>query len=337
MYAGSNGSVRMRSGSGTSRTTTTSDSDFSDNYSTPQQSRTHHPTFASSLSPSRHPQALPSAYSPGQPSAGSSSSTSRFTVPSPSPVPVQSYSAVPPPMTAQLNAAAASALSPIANRMRERDADAMEKYKLRQRSGSAATTSTDAQSANGTTAPTTTSNSSRDEDANSMHNMVTIGSVAPRRLLRPSASAAQLRSVPSPISPQNPHPSQQDPRLRSGTNPSVLNQSPSLTSSPPDSVLLSTPTQSSARPQLLRNGGAAKLMGPGTDTAQFPPPVPLPREPPEKSATSGSGTFSSIPMLQAALPTRRLPFNLLSSHHRHAGDQAHKRNASVNSLGAKVS
>lgn len=327
MYAGSSGSVRMRSGSGTSRTTTTSDSDYGDSYSTFQHSRSHHPTFASSFSPSRRPTPLPSAYSPGQPSTGSpGSTTTKFTLP-PSPLPTQTYSAIPPPMSTQLNAAAASALSPIANRMRERDADAMEKYKMRQRSGSAATTSTDAQSANGATA---NSNSSREEDVNPIHSL--IGSVAPRRrLLRPSASAAQLRNVTSPTSPQNAYPLQ-DSRHRSGTNPAILSYSPPLTSSPPDSFLLSTPTQSSSRPPLLRNGGGTKLAGSGTD--QLPPP----RESHERPSTSGSSsTFPSFPLALPTLPTRRLPFNLLSSHHRHTGDQAHKRNASVNSLGAKVS
>ncbi|KAI0796751.1 ankyrin repeat-containing domain protein [Abortiporus biennis] len=311
MYASSSGSVRMRSGSGTSRTTTTSESDYNDGYSLQPQ----RPILTS---PARHAATLPSSpYSPAN----------NFSVPT----------SAPPVPHPGLNATAASALSPIANRMRERDADAMEKYKLRQRSGSGTTMSTDVQSQHSSNAQSQHMPTSppMTEDDLTLDSLVTVGSVAPRRRLRPSASAAQLRSNTSThSSSQTVIVSKNDTiRTRSGTNPTTLTQQSSpVTSSPPDSTLLSTPTQSTARSPLNRTGSKERYVGPPSDYARFPPPPAAQKEPPERANTNPPSQPTS---------TRRLPFNLLSSHHKnssdHHGSNVHKRNASVHSLGAKVS
>ncbi|KZT74303.1 ankyrin [Daedalea quercina L-15889] len=304
----SNGS-RMRSGSGTSRTTNTSDSgDMLDGYS----SRSHL-SPVSSLSPPRRPNPLPSgSYSPAQPSASSSGSAS-FSTASPS---AQSH-LVPPTLSSSTNPA--SALSPIATRMLERDADAMEKYKLRQRSGSGTTASTDNQSANGS-APTP-------EDRKQP--LITVGSVAPRRRLRPSASAAQLRTTPQPpaISP-NPSISQQEmARHRSGTSPATMPASPSTQ----ESMSLATPTQSSSRPQLRRReeGETGGYTGPPSQYADFPAP-PVSDDPIERTRTVTPTTATG----PAPSYSRRLPFNLLSSHRSNSDATAagHRRNASVNAV-----
>ena len=87
--------------------------------------------------------------------------------------------------------------TPTATRMRERDADAMEKYRLRQRSGSATTASTtESPSQNGNVLSGSPSMVPpvEDDDLSALHPLVTVGSVAPRRRLRPSASATQLRT-----------------------------------------------------------------------------------------------------------------------------------------------
>ena len=294
----------MRSGSGTSRTTNTSDSgDMLDGYS----SRSHL-SPVSSLSPPRRPNPLPSgSYSPAQPSASSSGSGS-FSTASPS---GQSH-LIPP------SGNPASALSPIATRMRERDADAMEKYKLRQRSGSGTTASTDNQSANGVV-PTP-------EDRKQP--LMTVGSVAPRRRLRPSASAAQLRTTPTPpaISP-NPSISQQEmARHRSGTSPATMPASPSTQ----ESMSLATPTQSSARPP-LRLGG--EYTGPPAQYADFPAP-PIIDDAIERVRTITPTTATGPAPSPAPSYSRRLPFNLLSSHKSSTDSTAggHRRNASVNAV-----
>ncbi|OCH92907.1 ankyrin [Obba rivulosa] len=319
-YGSSNGSMRMRSGSGTSRTTTTSDSgDLND--VTAGHSLRSQPSFTSSLSPGRYPPALPSAsYSPALPS-GSSTSSTTFSGTSPSPQP---YATLAP------NVNPASALSPIATRMRERDADAIEKYKLRQRSGSATTNSTDTQSQSGSGLPSAGLAPTKDDNIKSLNALVTVGSVAPRRRLRPSASAAQLRSNgQTPASPPNPGSLQQDThRNRSGTSPANLKHPPSpLTSSPKaESISLSTPTQTS-RPSVNRSGSSkdSSFTGPPSEYAKFPPP-PVSEEPAERASTPTTSAPTSH--------SRRLPFNLLSSHKsgidQHVSAGGHRRNASVN-------
>ncbi|KAH9938238.1 ankyrin repeat-containing domain protein [Fomitopsis serialis] len=297
-----NGS-RMRSGSGTSRTTNTSDS--GDMLDATYTSRSHL-SPVTSLSPSRRPNQLPSgSYSPAQPSASSSGSTAFSSTASPS---AQSH------LIPSMSHNPASALSPIATRMRERDADAMEKYKLRQRSGSGATASTDNPSTNGSS-PTP-------EDRK--QSLMAVGSVAPRRRLRPSASAAQLRTTPQPpaISP-NPSVSQHETvRHRSGTSPAAVPASPTTQES-------ATPTQSSSRPPLrrLEEDSADEYTGPPSQYADFPAPPPF-DDPIERTRTI-TPTTANGPALSYS---RRLPFNLLSSHKSSTDSTAggHRRNASVN-------
>lgn len=301
-YGYTNGSVRVRSGSGTSRTTTTSDSDLADISGLGQPSKSR-PSFGSSFSPSRRPIGLPVS--------GTSSSGSAFSgFMSPQPPTASSFAASKDP---------AAALSPIATRTLERDADAMEKYKLRQRSGSAATASTDTPSQNGSMPSALTPPTGQEsDDLNSLNPLITVGSVAPRRRLRPSASAAQLHS---PQSTSGATASQQDAsRNRSGTSPANLN-TPFATSEP---LSVATPTQSSSRPSFTRSGQSNEptdrsYTGPPSDYARFPPP---PVEEPERSATPTTASHS-----------RRLPFNLLSSHKNSIDSHVvagHRRNASAN-------
>lgn len=307
-----NGSVRMRSGSGTSRTTATSDSggDWNDTQSTPAQSRYMAAPPPYTSSPSRSAMPLPQS--------ASSVSTNGYTIPSPpSQSTLQPMTSIPP-----------SGLSPIASRMRERDAEAMEKYKMRQRSGSAATTSTDTPSLTGSTV-SSGNVSAPGDDVASLNSLVAAGSVAPRRRLRPSASAAQLSNGPQPFAPSNGNAGAQDSRNRSGTSPSILKRQPS----PPSETnsILQTPTQSStvsSKPSFFRsvNGHSKEkekeYSGPSSDFSKFPPPGPT-QESPERER-------SHTPNL---LHSRRLPFNLLS--HKHSTDHhhfGHKRNTSANSV-----
>ncbi|KAK0498607.1 ankyrin repeat-containing domain protein [Armillaria luteobubalina] len=152
---------RMRSGSGTSRTTVTSDSgELESNGLTPA------PLSQSSLSASS---------SPSQPSGGSST----------------------PYHAPQHTNGTMSALSPFATRVRERDADAMEKYMKRNRSGSQGTASTDNRSQNGSSSAGAACPSLHEDDVST--NLPPSGSTTPRRL-RPSMSASQLLSKPPSLS-----------------------------------------------------------------------------------------------------------------------------------------
>ncbi|OBZ70171.1 Protein phosphatase 1 regulatory subunit 12C [Grifola frondosa] len=327
-----NSSVRMRSGSGTSRTTNTSDSgDLVDNQPSGPSSRLYS-TLNSSFSPSRQPIPLPSgSHSPGQPSTSSASSTYTFSAVSPVSQP-PSASLAP---TANSNSNPASALSPIATRMLQLDADAMEKYKMRQRSGSATTTSTDTHSHNGSTMSSAAPAPRHEDDISALSSLV--GSVAPRRRLRPSASAAQLRTTPQPLTlSQGAIPSQPDSlRNRSGTSPAMLKHSPPASSPTTDATALSTPTQNSAssRPGVSHSGslgGPSKdkvYTGPSKDYARFPPP-PVSEEPPAERAATPTAAAAATPT-----HSRRLPFNLLSAHRvieQQLTAGGHRRNASVN-------
>ncbi|KAF8974436.1 ankyrin repeat-containing domain protein [Flammula alnicola] len=268
-------SSRMRSGSGTSRTTATSDSEPD------------------------HMITGPLSSSPSQPSTGSSSgffvqSNSSHQIPhAPSAGSVTTFA--PPSGTSKGSSLAAphnpaSALSPIASRMRERDADAMEKYMNRNRSGSQGTASTDNKSQNGSHF-TSAGPSANGDDITALMG----GTITPRRL-RPSMSAAQLRTTQMPNSASSgsmtPQP---ETRLRSGTSPSNTQGAPS-----PLPLL----TRSSSTSKSLRSIGSAdrlsfddteSYMGPPSQYAQFP-------EPP--SATGDSNTT----------PTngRRKAFHILS-------------------------
>ena len=196
---------RMRSGSGTSRTTATSDSgELDSNGLVPGQ------VGQSSLSASSSP-SQPSAASNffhihhNSPHVSSASGAGTFSAPGGIP----HGTGLNPP-----SANPASALSPIATRMRERDADAMEKYMRRNRSESQGTSSTDTGSNYASAGP-----SANGDNITSLAHIPISGSTTPR-LLRPSISAAQLRTTPESLTTVTTQP-QPESRNRSGTNPTA--------------------------------------------------------------------------------------------------------------------
>ncbi|KAH9482372.1 hypothetical protein JR316_0004472 [Psilocybe cubensis] len=246
---------RMRSGSGTSRTTATSDSGDPE------------PIIAGQLSSS-----------PSQPSTGSSSgffaqsNLSHHTphVPSMSST-ASGYLGPVQPKGTTLGPPAnpASALSPIANRVRERDADAMEKYLNRNRSGSQGTASTDNKSQNGSHFASAGPSANGDDITALMS-----GSITPRKL-RPSASAAQLRTtqVSSSSSSGTTIP-QHDSRNRSGTGPSNNRAG----SSPFPPLARSSSMSKSLRPMASADRipfdtrDSESYAGPSSQYASFPEP-----------------------------------------------------------------
>ena len=243
---------RMRSGSGTSRTTATSDNGELDNLITGQlsSSPTQHSTgstfFGHSLSSYRAPLASTSNGTTSQVSPGSTKGSLPVLNPTPNP---------------------ASALSPIANRMRERDADAMEKYLLRSRSGSQGTSSTDTKSQNGSTF-TSAGPSANGDDITALIS----GSVTPRRL-RPSMSAAQLRTTQSSnTSGSGKSILQADSRTGSSTSPTasttrgVVSPIPLLTRS----SSMTKSLRSIASADQLSFDDAEKHAGPPSVSARFP-------------------------------------------------------------------
>jgi hypothetical protein len=270
-------------------------------------------------SPSTHSTNLPSAGSIpqyyNQISAGSSST---FSMTSPS-LPVSS--GLP---TTQ------STLSPIATRMLERDADAMEKYKRRNRSGSGATTSTDAPSQTESVGYLNLNGVEGEEVIPPMNSLVN-GSVQPRRLLRPSASAAQLRSNGNGFGLVS-RGSQEMLRSRSGTNPVEIH--PSGSSSSFSTINgnhqmnggsnATTPTRPRPGGSSIRtlSGGRADdrddgdYTGPSELYAHFPPPDPTPRLPPptrpstNRTDRSGKGPSGTSPAVMTS--HRRIPFHILS-------------------------
>ncbi|KAF9476483.1 ankyrin [Pholiota conissans] len=261
-------SSRLRSGSGTSRTTATSDSGEPDHLYTGHLSS-----------------------SPSQPSTGSSSGF--FGQPNSS---HHGSSFVPPAGTSKGSSLAApanpaSALSPIANRMRERDADAMEKYMNRNRSGSQGTASTDTKSINGTTFASAGPSSNGDDITALMS-----GTITPRRL-RPSVSAAQLRtqvtssSTPGSVTPQP------ETRLRSGTSPSNIRGVPSPLLERSSSI--SKSLRSIASVDRMSFDDSESYIGPPSQYAQFP-------EPPQGNGFNGDSANTT--------PTngRRKAFHILS-------------------------
>lgn len=299
--------ARMRSGSGGSRTTTTSDSgDFDISGVAPNVA-----TSLSSLSSSasHHPRQPPQfLHSPPQRSDNISSTSSNGTFSIPSPGPSQTLS---------LNPAPQASLSPIVNRMRERDADEMEKYMRRNRSGSAGTSSTDNRSLAGPTFGSAGPSASGDE-LDGISSLGITGTTAPRRLLRPSFSAAQLRTSPSPIPTP---PAQGDTsRSRAGTNPSSARPGqPSLSPTP----MVSRASSSDCPRYEERLAEESEMyIGPSAQYAHFP-------EPPRRSSRNASSSA-------AAAITRRLPFNLLSKpapplppEH---GQSGHRRGSSTTSI-----
>ncbi len=273
---------RMRSGSGTSRTTTTSDSGDLDFHgqtphtssSSPSQPSTGSGSFFYSPKSSGH-------RIPHLPSANSISTLSETTVAGKSPANVP---AVNPAM-----------LSSFANRLRERDADAREKYMRRNRSGSS---STDNMSQTGSTFPKTLA--VHDEVPSYTHS----GTETPRRL-RPSASAAQLRTAndSSSLTGMPEH------RSRSGTNPS-MKSGPQLTRS--------SSISNSLRSYIDAGGTEEETEsyhGPPSQYAQFPEP-PLVQE------------DSSTPT-----PGRRKAFHLLSKPSNNGETSPnHRRGMSANAV-----
>lgn len=229
---------RMRSGSGTSRTTATSDSGDID---------THGQT------------PLTASSSPSQPSTGSGSffyspKSSGHNIPHvPSSSSMATFSGATVAGKPAINPA--SALSPIASRVREQDADAREKYMRRNRSESS---STDNKSQTGSTFSAALA--AHDEVPNDYSRS---GTITPRRL-RPSASAAQLRTNHDSPIPVGEH------RSRAGTNPSVK---PAL--SPVPQLTRSSSISNSLRSFTPTTGGveeAENYHGPPSQYAQFPEP-----------------------------------------------------------------
>lgn len=300
------GSPRLRSGSGASRMTggTTSESEMEG----PSSLLHGHYT-------SNSPMSSPSARSTNLPSAGSipppynqtyAGSTSAFST--------QSF-----PMSSGLSTTQ-STLSPIATRMLERDADAMEKYKRRNRSGSGGTTSTDALSQAESMGYL---NGADFEEFIPPMNSLVNGSVQPRRLLRPSASAAQLRSNGNGFGLVS-KASQEMLRSRSGTNPMEIHPSGSSSSfstingnhQTNGSSNATTPTRSKpGAPNRALSSGMADdkdgdYTGPSELYAQFPPPTATPRLPPQtKTPTKGTDRNGKAPSTTAH---RRIPFHILS-------------------------
>lgn len=302
-------SARMRSGSGGSRTTTTSDSGDLDSTGLAPNVTTSLSSLSSSAShyPRPPPQFL---HSPPQRPDNSLSASSNGTFSIPSPGPSQPLSLNPPPQTS---------LSPIVNRMRERDADEMEKYMRRNRSGSAGTSSTDNKSQVGPTFGSAGPSASGDE-LDGISSLVITGTTAPRKLLRPSFSAAQLRTSPSPV-PIPAQPAQSDAsRNRAGTNPGSVRPGQSSLSLIPIVSRASSSDCPRYEEKLVEEPEICT--GPSTQYAHFP-------EPPRKSSRSASSSA-------AAAITRRLPFNLLSKptpppppEHGHNG---HRRGSSTASI-----
>lgn len=289
---------RMRSGSGTSRTTATSDSGDPDMMIT----------------------SGPLSSSPPQPSTGSSSgffvqshsshhtphaSSNISTLPPHSGTP-KDYSMISPSHPA-------SALSPIASRMRERDADAMEKYLNRNRSGSQGTASTDTKSQNGSHFASAGPSSNGDDITALMS-----GTITPRKL-RPSVSAAQLRTtqIQSSSGSGNVTPHHESiSRNRSGTSPSTTRNG----TSPLPLLARSSSTSKSLRSigsvDRLSFDDMESYTGPPSQYARFPGPPVMTGD--QSTPTNG----------------RRKAFNILSKPlqtFENSSTSSHRRGMSTNS------
>ncbi|KAJ6515755.1 ankyrin repeat-containing domain protein [Mycena sanguinolenta] len=265
---------RMRSGSGTSGTTTTSDSgEVGSNGLAPA-----HRSQSSSSSPSTAPHPFLSPQ--GSNGTFPASSPSKTRGPSP------------------FNASTNSSIS----RMRERDADAREKYLNRTRSGSQGTSSTDNKSQNGSFY-SSAGPSTNGDDVSSLTRLGPSGSVTPRRL-RPSVSAAQLRTAPEALNIITTLPSSSsEHRSRAGTNPTAprptlphLNRSSSISNSPR--------SLASDRSNFEEPGN---FTGPPSQYAQFPEP---PLVAPDDSSTPTAARRLAFHLLSKPLPSTDPP------HHR---------------------
>ncbi|KAJ3837878.1 ankyrin repeat-containing domain protein [Lentinula raphanica] len=258
---------RMRSGSGTSRTTNTSDSgEYENGLAAP-----HSHSSLSSSSPSSQP-SIGSHYHP--PSNLGHTATASATFPG------------------QLNPPAnpASALSQLASRVRERDADAMEKYMRRNRSESS---STDNKSMNGSYS--SAGPSANGDNIASLGVFPPSGSTTPKRL-RPSISASHLRSAEPPLSPT---PEQPEIRTRSGTGPSSSSRPPPR---PLPTLTRSSSTSNSPQPLTTQRhvvDEPGSFTGPPSQYAQFPEP-PLP---PEDNSTPTAGRRMGFHSIAKPLPS----------------------------------
>lgn len=288
-------SSRMRSGSGTSRTTASDSGDMDSNGLAPG---------SQSLS------SYSASSSPSQPSTGSNSyfhsqqlsghHTPQMTATSSMVTVAASHGAT---LNAPINPA--SALSPIANRMRERDADAMEKYLRRNRSGSS---STDNKSQNGSNY-SSAGPSANGDDITALSSVPPSGATTPRRL-RPSLSAAQLRTTQeSPPAGHATHTihTQPENRNRSDTNPSIRQVSPL----PP---LLTRSSSTSTSPRVSTDqsslGDSESYIGPPSQYAQFPePPVSF-----DDVSTPTAGRRKAFHLLTKPPPSTEQPSG--SSHRR---------------------
>jgi hypothetical protein len=309
--------MRNRSGSAASGTTATSDS--GDVESLPSGH-----SYTSGIS-STSPQ---NTYRSGASSSGSAGTFSA------SPTPGFSHSS-----NALLSSASnpASALSPIASRVLEQDANAMEAYlsSRRNRSGSGSTdvrTTESVVTSSASPLGGTPISNGAPLNGDSLPSLPDVsGSVAARRRLRPSFSAAQLRRGPFIVTTHTPSQDMTS-RNRAGTNPTTTTSSSarsplSDTFGPTISGLRAPPSRNSSLNALSNmNDGPEpeRLTGPPSEYAVFPDP------PEEDSNSNATPTVTNTPT-----PTRRLPFNLLSKplpsldlHHGHG----HRRGASIQSL-----
>ncbi|KAG5651967.1 hypothetical protein H0H81_006782 [Sphagnurus paluster] len=294
---------RVRSGSGTSRSTTTaSDSGDLDSNGLAPVARSQSSFSASS--------------SPSQPSTGSTSyyhnqhlggHLGPQMTPASSTLTVSGSST-----TTHGSTINASALSPIANRMRERDADAREKYLLRNRSGSHGTSSTDNKSQNGSHFASA-GPSSNGDDITALGHVPNSGAMTPRRL-RPSVSAAQLRTIDPSIAPVHALHGSSENRHRSGTNPLRPPQTqPLLTRS--SSISTSPRSNNSGDGNVFEVNGS--YMGPPSQYAQFPEPPALAED------------------VATPLASRRKAFHLLSKPLPpidQTGSASHRRGMSATSV-----
>ncbi|KLO15859.1 ankyrin [Schizopora paradoxa] len=364
-------SSRLRSGSGGSRTTTTLDSgdigypqqqtSFSSSTSQQQQYFTSSNSSVGSTSRLQAPQ----YHSP------SLSHSSSFTTASPSSHLLPSSSAQLSNSISSFNLPddASAVLAPVASRVRERDADAIAEYKKRNRSGSAGTQfSSDSKTQegagtgpNGSVSMLPTINGSNSHLPLSSTTSNPPPTLATRRLLRPSASAAQLRSSPPlPIVTNvnsETQPTGTTSRVRAGTQPTASRpgQSQVQTQAP----VMTSPTESlfsiAGRPSVERGSSGRRagtvpnpssssiisgrrpsdpqgdFTGPPSDYAIFP-------DPPPKAPVGLDGTTPPPPPSATTKPaSRRAGFALLtkplpSIDSRSQRDRDHRRGGSASEV-----
>ena len=215
--------------------------------------------------------------------------------------PQSNFLGLPPPINAS------SVLSPIASRIREQDASALAEYKQQQRnrSGSATTQTSDTKS-------TTTSTTVLSSNTSAASVPVGPSTPQPDRRLRPSYSAAQLRSTAAPPPPEKTESSDpsdpQGSRSRSGTAPVPTRSASSPMEANFPAAVQSLERKTSAkragtvpaRSQFDGNGSGG-YTGPPSDYAVFPdPPTSNSTRPTEQQGTPSKPS------------TRRAPFAILS-------------------------